>query len=47
MPKGKTAAGIWNTNSFKVEDVMADGRAEEKDGIHRAALFATIMTHVS
>jgi hypothetical protein len=37
--RGKTAAGVWNTNSFVTQDVLADGLAESIDGIRRTALF--------
>jgi hypothetical protein len=39
---GKSIAGIWNTNSFKTEDVMGDSLAEAKDGVARTAIFAVI-----
>ena len=40
--KGKTAAGIWNSNSFVIEDALATGRAESIDGLHRAGVFRAI-----
>ena len=36
---GKTARGIWNTNSFVTEDVLGGGGGRSSDGIHRAAVF--------
>ena len=35
----KTARGIWNSNSFPMEDIMADGLAAAKDGVHRSAVY--------
>ena len=35
----KTARGIWNSNSFPMEDVMADGLAAATDGVHRSAVY--------
>ena len=35
----KTARGIWNSNSFPMEDIIADGLAAAKDGVHRSAVY--------
>ena len=40
--RGKTAAGIWNTNTFVTEDILGDGLAESKDGVRRLAIFRLI-----
>ena len=37
--RAKTARGIWNSNSFPMEDIMADGLAAGKDGVHRSAVY--------
>ena len=37
--RGKTAHGIWNSNSFPTEDVMGGGQAVSTDGIVRSAVF--------
>ena len=39
---GKSVAGIWNTNSFKTEDVMGDSHSEARDGVVRTAVFTLI-----
>jgi len=35
----KTARGIWNTNAFRTEDVLGDGKAAQCDGVERSAVF--------
>ena len=40
--EGKTIPSLFNTNSFKTEDVLGDSLAEGRDGISRSAIFATI-----
>lgn len=37
---GKTAQGIWNSNSYPTEDILGDGRAKANDGVVRSACYA-------
>ena len=37
---GKTAQGVWNSNSYPTEDILADGRASANDGVVRSACYA-------
>ena len=36
---GKTVRGIWNSNSFPMEDVLGNSGAEEIDGVVRSAIY--------
>ena len=37
--EGKTAQGIWNSNSFPTEDIIGDGLAAATDGVVRSAVY--------
>ena len=37
--EGKTAQGIWNSNSFPTEDIIGDGLSAATDGVVRSAVY--------
>jgi predicted nicotinamide N-methyase len=37
--RSKDARSIWNSNSFPMEDVMADGHAAARDGVVRSGVY--------
>ncbi|KOO31953.1 egl nine-like 2 [Chrysochromulina tobinii] len=43
----KTARGIWNTNAFRTEDVLGDGKAAQCDGVERSAVFRVTIAYVA